>query len=391
MKDEGSETRDRGSAAPNIEMLGCPCLAFETWEGPERFRRLLGPAIICSPPSSPHPPSHPATPAATTSTSISSPGSMRPQRWRHGIFYPHWTPSPNYGAGEPRFVFYPPLTWMLGAALRLDLSLERRPIAITFFFLAATGLATRALARGTSTMGPPRWPDARALFSGFALFTAYERSAFPGIRRRILASAPSAARLRAIAIRSALRLAPRLRRLGHIARPGARRRLALERATRRDGRLSACSRGARSSALLQRSWAPVLRSAIAVALGLGLSAIYWFPPPSSSTGSTSARPPTIPATTLKTAGSSRAMPTPILHCTTSNSDRFPRSAFTMIAIAFLCIFICMASRTAPPTYALVDSPRPYSRSRCSFCSSPSRGQSGICFPRCVFSNSLALA
>ena len=46
--------------------------------------------------------------------------------WRHGIPYPHWAPSPNYGAGEPRFVFYPPLTWMLGAALGLILPVESR-------------------------------------------------------------------------------------------------------------------------------------------------------------------------------------------------------------------------------------------------------------------------
>src|SRR6202011_3599079 len=39
------------------------------------------------------------------------------QSWRQGIPYPHWTPTPNFEAGEPRFVFYPPLTWMLGAVL----------------------------------------------------------------------------------------------------------------------------------------------------------------------------------------------------------------------------------------------------------------------------------
>jgi len=27
--------------------------------------------------------------------------------WRLGIPYPHWTPSANFNAGEPRFVFYP--------------------------------------------------------------------------------------------------------------------------------------------------------------------------------------------------------------------------------------------------------------------------------------------
>ncbi|MGB8259297.1 MAG: hypothetical protein WCE75_03055, partial [Terracidiphilus sp.] len=52
--------------------------------------------------------------------------------WRHGILYPHWSPSANFLAGEPRFVFYPPLTWMLGAALGAVLPWAAAPIALTF-------------------------------------------------------------------------------------------------------------------------------------------------------------------------------------------------------------------------------------------------------------------
>ncbi|MFZ0394637.1 MAG: hypothetical protein WAL73_12320, partial [Terracidiphilus sp.] len=59
--------------------------------------------------------------------------------WRHGILYPHWTPSPNFGAGEARFVFYPPLTWMLGAALGSALPWTLVPAALTFLLLAGTG------------------------------------------------------------------------------------------------------------------------------------------------------------------------------------------------------------------------------------------------------------
>lgn len=98
--------------------------------------------------------------------------------WRDGVLYPHWTPSPNYGAGEPRFIFYPPLTWMLGAALGAVLPWTMVPAALTFLLLAAAGLATRTLAKDALSDGAATLAGCVAIFSGYALFTAYERTAF---------------------------------------------------------------------------------------------------------------------------------------------------------------------------------------------------------------------
>ncbi len=49
---------------------------------------------------------------------------------------------------------------------------------MTFLLLAGTGLATRTLARQALPDGPATLAGCATLFSGYALFTAYERSAF---------------------------------------------------------------------------------------------------------------------------------------------------------------------------------------------------------------------
>jgi hypothetical protein len=100
------------------------------------------------------------------------------QSWREGIPYPHWSPSANYGTGEPRFVFYPPFSWMLGAALGFVLPWHMVPAALVLLFLSGTGFATLALARQALSPAPATLAACAAVFFPYALFTAYERSAF---------------------------------------------------------------------------------------------------------------------------------------------------------------------------------------------------------------------
>ncbi|MGA1982425.1 MAG: hypothetical protein ABSG84_08125 [Acidobacteriaceae bacterium] len=92
-----------------------------------------------------------------------------------GVLYPHWAYSPNFGAGEPRFIFYPPLTFMAGAVLGMLLPWSLVPLALSVLLLAATGLAVRALARETMSDGPATLAGCAAIFIGYALFNVYKR------------------------------------------------------------------------------------------------------------------------------------------------------------------------------------------------------------------------
>jgi hypothetical protein len=164
---------------------------------------------------------------------------------------------------------------MLGAALGLVLPWPLVPLALTFLLLAATGLATRALARQALSDGAATLAGCVAIFSGYALFCAYERSAFAELaggcwipllllfvlRDRNPAGSffhrvfdGSAAPLAVVVAGAWLSNAP----VGVMA----------------SYLLAAV---AMAAALLSKSWAPLVRAAFAAALGMGLAALFLVP------------------------------------------------------------------------------------------------------------------
>jgi hypothetical protein len=100
------------------------------------------------------------------------------RQFTHGNLHPHWAYTPAYNAGEPRFVFYPPLSWTLGAILTLLFPIATTPVIYTWLALTASGLALHRLARDFTT--PTAALLAAVLYMGnpYMLFTAYERTAY---------------------------------------------------------------------------------------------------------------------------------------------------------------------------------------------------------------------
>ena len=98
--------------------------------------------------------------------------------WQHGLLVPHWVPGANYGAGEPRFVFYPPLSWLLGAALGAVLPWAYVPAAFTALCVAGAAAAMYRLASLFCPQPPAALAATLYALCPYLVFTAYERAAY---------------------------------------------------------------------------------------------------------------------------------------------------------------------------------------------------------------------
>jgi hypothetical protein len=98
--------------------------------------------------------------------------------WRQGVWSPHWAALAHFAYGEPRFIFYPPASWTLGAIISSVFPWTVASCVFLWIVLVLAGTSMFFLAR--------RWLDRRnAIFAAvlyavnpYHLVIVYWRSAF---------------------------------------------------------------------------------------------------------------------------------------------------------------------------------------------------------------------
>ena len=99
-------------------------------------------------------------------------------QWKHGVIFPRWTAWTNYGFGEPRFIFYPPLSWVLGATLTLVLPISWVPEVFILLTQTLAGMSAFFLLRKLVGKTPAYLGAVFYASNPYALLVTYVRSDF---------------------------------------------------------------------------------------------------------------------------------------------------------------------------------------------------------------------
>ena len=194
-------------------------------------------------------------------------------QWKQGILYPRWAQWPNHGFGEPRFIFYPPLSWILGAALTLVFPGPWVPVLFILLTQTFAGLTAFVLLRRLTSTRPAILGAGCYVINPYALLIAYNRSDF---------AEQLACALLPLLFLAALRIADLLE-----DSPAGRSSIAFFAVSFASIWLSNAPAAVIASyamallfawaALSQRSWRILFRGASGLALGLGLAGFYLVP------------------------------------------------------------------------------------------------------------------
>jgi hypothetical protein len=196
-------------------------------------------------------------------------------QWKHGIVYPRWAALGYWGYGEARFLFYPPASWTLGAALGAALPWKMVPGAYCWIVLTLAGASMYRLAREWLPAPDPLFAAAFYALNPYHLLIVYWRSAYAELLASVLLP---------LVVLCLLRIFSPEREPGF--RPALWLTLTLAAAWLTNAPAAVMIHYTVAGLALvlamrerswERPWRPLLRTALAIALGAGLASFYLIP------------------------------------------------------------------------------------------------------------------